>query len=60
MLLLRFHAADETPAFALHVTHERSGYLGDKSTNSDCEKIPCATMIITVEARSMQTDFVLQ
>jgi hypothetical protein len=59
VLLLPVHAED-TPAFVLHVTHVKSEYVGDKPTQNDCKKIPCTTMIITVEAHSVQTDFVLE
>jgi hypothetical protein len=34
--------------------------VGDKPTDNDCKKIPCTTVIITVEAHSVQTAFVLQ
>jgi hypothetical protein len=44
----------------LHVTHAKSEYVGDKPTQNDCKKIPCTTLIVTVEAHSVQTDFILE
>jgi hypothetical protein len=52
--------AQDTPAFVLHVTHVKSEYVGDKPTQNDCKKIPCTTLIVTVEAHSVQTDFILE
>ena len=52
--------AQDTPAFVLHVTHVKSEYVGDKRTQNDCKKIPCTTLIVTVEAHSVQTDFILE
>jgi len=59
-LLLYAGAQEQAPALVLHVTQVKSEYVGDKPTQKDCKKIPCTTMIITVEAHSVQTNFVLE
>jgi hypothetical protein len=58
--LLCAHAQEQTPAFVFHVTHVKSENMGDKPTQNDCTKMPCTTMIFTVEGYSVQTDFVLE
>jgi hypothetical protein len=59
VLPLCLHAGEKN-AFVLHITHVKFDYIGDKPTDSNCTKMPCTTMIITVEAHSAQIDFELQ
>src|SRR5690349_10772984 len=59
-LVLCAGAEDKLPAFSLHVTHVRTEYLADKPTTNDCTKMPCTTLIITVEAQSDRINFALE
>ena len=58
--LLCAHAQEQAASFVLHVTHVKSEDMGEKPTQNDCTKMPCTTMIVTVEGYSVQTDFVLE
>jgi hypothetical protein len=60
VLALCVDAQDKPETVTLHVTHVKSDYVGDKPTTQDCAKMPCTTMIVTVEAQSEHVSFVLE
>jgi hypothetical protein len=60
VLALCVVAQDVPDSFTLHVTHIKSDYVGDKPATQDCAKMPCTTLIVTVDAQSDRVSFVLE